>query len=209
MSSESINTRDARTPQGNSRGEVSWGEAWHSVPPPGSGRRTSSRGPQPPRSHRGRRAASPARSTFFPGWPMTFASRYMNTWRAKHGIKMNSTYISDYPEIPAKLTSPATRGLYNLATYGAQYGQYWKELGILSPLDMKNPQLQELDPVLQQRHDVEERLALRWPAVGHPVHLELLGEQLQLRQGQGSEVDEGLPLTYLPQEVRPERRLPR
>ena len=60
----------------------------------------------------------------------------MNTWRAKHGIKMNSTYISDYPEIPAKLTSPATRGLYNLATYGAQYGQYWKELGILSPLDM-------------------------------------------------------------------------
>jgi spermidine/putrescine-binding protein len=60
----------------------------------------------------------------------------MDNWRAKNGIKMNSTYISDYPEIPAKLTSPATRGLYNLATYGAQYGQYWKELGILSPLDM-------------------------------------------------------------------------
>jgi spermidine/putrescine transport system substrate-binding protein len=60
----------------------------------------------------------------------------MNSWRAKNGIKMNSTYIDDYPEIPAKLTSPATRGLYNLATYGAQYGRFWKELGILSPLDM-------------------------------------------------------------------------
>lgn len=60
----------------------------------------------------------------------------MNEWRAAHHIKMNSTYISDYPEIPAKLSSPATRGLYNLATYGAQYGQQWKELGLLTPLDM-------------------------------------------------------------------------
>jgi spermidine/putrescine transport system substrate-binding protein len=60
----------------------------------------------------------------------------MNKWRAQNNIKMTSTYISDYPEIPAKLSSPATRGLYNLATYGAQYGQTWKELGILTPLDM-------------------------------------------------------------------------
>jgi spermidine/putrescine-binding protein len=60
----------------------------------------------------------------------------MNQWRTQHRINMNSTYISDYPEIPAKLTSPATRGLYNLATYGAQYGPTWKELGILTPLDM-------------------------------------------------------------------------
>ena len=60
----------------------------------------------------------------------------MNQWRKQHGIGMNSTYISDYPEIPAKLSSPASRGLYNLATYGAQYGQQWKELGILTPLDM-------------------------------------------------------------------------
>jgi spermidine/putrescine transport system substrate-binding protein len=60
----------------------------------------------------------------------------MNQWRTKHHINMTSTYISDYPEIPAKLTSPATRGLYNLATYGAQYGPTWKELGILTPLDM-------------------------------------------------------------------------
>ena len=60
----------------------------------------------------------------------------MNNWRKQHGISMQSTYISDYPEIPAKLTSPASRGLYNLATYGAQYGQQWKELGILTPLDM-------------------------------------------------------------------------
>jgi spermidine/putrescine-binding protein len=60
----------------------------------------------------------------------------MNNWRTQHHINMTSTYISDYPEIPAKLSSPATRGLYNLATYGAQYGQTWKELGILSPLDM-------------------------------------------------------------------------
>lgn len=60
----------------------------------------------------------------------------MDQWRKQHGIGMNSTYISDYPEIPAKLTSPASRGLYNLATYGAQYGQEWKALGILTPLDM-------------------------------------------------------------------------
>lgn len=60
----------------------------------------------------------------------------MNQWRTQHRINMSSTYISDYPEIPAKLTSPATRGLYNLATYGAQYGPTWKELGILTPLDM-------------------------------------------------------------------------
>lgn len=60
----------------------------------------------------------------------------MNKWRTQHHINMSSTYISDYPEIPAKLTSPATRGLYNLATYAAQYGRSWKELGILTPLDM-------------------------------------------------------------------------
>jgi spermidine/putrescine transport system substrate-binding protein len=60
----------------------------------------------------------------------------MDKWRAQHHINMSSTYISDYPEIPAKLTSPATRGLYNLATYGAQYGRSWKELGMLTPLDM-------------------------------------------------------------------------
>ncbi|MCU1489557.1 MAG: hypothetical protein JWM85_962 [Acidimicrobiaceae bacterium] len=60
----------------------------------------------------------------------------MNAWRKQHGISMNSTYISDYPEIPAKLTSAASRGLYNLATYGAQYGRQWKALGILTPLDM-------------------------------------------------------------------------
>jgi spermidine/putrescine-binding protein len=60
----------------------------------------------------------------------------MDNWRKQQSISMNSTYISDYPEIPAKLTSPASRGLYNLATYGAQYGQEWKELGILTPLDM-------------------------------------------------------------------------
>ena len=84
-----------------------------------------------------RSGASVAGTINFLSW-VAYDLRFpqMNTWRAKHGIKMNSTYISDYPEIPAKLTSPATRGLYNLATYGAQYGQYWKELGIFSPLDM-------------------------------------------------------------------------
>jgi putative spermidine/putrescine transport system substrate-binding protein len=60
----------------------------------------------------------------------------MDKWRKQQGIGMNSTYISDYPEIPAKLSSPASRGLYNLATYGAQYGQEWKALGLLTPLDM-------------------------------------------------------------------------
>lgn len=60
----------------------------------------------------------------------------MDAWRKKHGITMTSTYISDYPEIPTKLSSPASRGLYNLASYGAQYGKTWKELGILTPLDM-------------------------------------------------------------------------
>src|SRR5579871_4122262 len=83
------------------------------------------------------RASSVAGTINFLSW-LAYDLRFpqMNAWRKAHGISMNSTYISDYPEIPTKLTSPASRGLYNLATYGAQYGQYWKQLGILSPLDM-------------------------------------------------------------------------
>jgi spermidine/putrescine-binding protein len=60
----------------------------------------------------------------------------MNKWRAAHGINMKSTYISDQSDVTAKLTSPATRGLYNLSSYSAQYGPFYKKLGILSPLDL-------------------------------------------------------------------------
>jgi spermidine/putrescine transport system substrate-binding protein len=60
----------------------------------------------------------------------------MNRWRAAHGIGMNSTYISDQSEVTAKLTSPAGHGLYNLSSYSAQYGPFYKKLGILTPLDM-------------------------------------------------------------------------
>lgn len=60
----------------------------------------------------------------------------MNKWRAAHGIAMNSTYISDQSEVTAKLSSAAGHGLYNLSSYSAQYGPFYKQLGILTPLDM-------------------------------------------------------------------------
>lgn len=60
----------------------------------------------------------------------------MNKWRAAHGISMHSTYISDQSEVTAKLTSAAGHGLYNLSSYSAQYGPFYKKLGILTPLDM-------------------------------------------------------------------------
>jgi spermidine/putrescine transport system substrate-binding protein len=60
----------------------------------------------------------------------------MNNWRAAHGINMKSTYISDQSEVTAKLSSPAGHGLYNLSSYSAQYGPFYKKLGILTPLDM-------------------------------------------------------------------------
>jgi spermidine/putrescine-binding protein len=60
----------------------------------------------------------------------------LDNWRAKHGIGMKSTYITDQSEVTAKLTSPAGRGLYNLSSYSAQYGPFYQKLGILTPLDM-------------------------------------------------------------------------
>jgi spermidine/putrescine transport system substrate-binding protein len=60
----------------------------------------------------------------------------MNKWRAAHGINMKSTYISDQSDVTAKLSSPAGHGLYNLSSYSAQYGPFYKKLGILTPLDM-------------------------------------------------------------------------
>jgi spermidine/putrescine transport system substrate-binding protein len=60
----------------------------------------------------------------------------MNKWRAAHGINMTSTYISDQSDVTAKLSSAAGHGLYNLSSYSAQYGPFYKKLGILTPLDM-------------------------------------------------------------------------
>jgi spermidine/putrescine-binding protein len=60
----------------------------------------------------------------------------MNKWRAAHGIGMKSSYISDQSDVTAKLSSPAGRGLYNLSSYSAQYGPFYKKLGILTPLDL-------------------------------------------------------------------------
>jgi spermidine/putrescine transport system substrate-binding protein len=60
----------------------------------------------------------------------------LNKWRAAHGINMKSSYISDQSEVTAKLSSPAGHGLYNLSSYSAQYGPFYKKLGILTPLDM-------------------------------------------------------------------------
>jgi len=60
----------------------------------------------------------------------------MNKWRSSNGINMQSTYISDQSEVTAKLTSAAGRGLYNLSSYSAQYAPFYKQLGILTPLDM-------------------------------------------------------------------------
>jgi spermidine/putrescine transport system substrate-binding protein len=60
----------------------------------------------------------------------------MNKWRAAQSINMKSTYISDQSDVTTKLSSPAGRGLYNLSSYSAQYGPFYKKLGILTPLDM-------------------------------------------------------------------------
>lgn len=60
----------------------------------------------------------------------------MNKWRAAHGIGMKSSYISDQSDVTAKLSSPAGHGLYNLSSYSAQYGPFYKKLGILTPLDL-------------------------------------------------------------------------
>jgi spermidine/putrescine transport system substrate-binding protein len=71
----------------------------------------------------------------------------MNTWRSAHGIGMKSTYISDQSDVTAKLSSPAGRGLYNLSSYSAQYGPFYKKLGILTPLDVsKVPNYQDSMP---------------------------------------------------------------
>lgn len=57
-------------------------------------------------------------------------------WRARHHITIHSTYVSAHSDITAKFTTGGGKGLYNLSTYNAGYGQFYHRLGILTPLDL-------------------------------------------------------------------------
>ncbi len=77
----------------------------------------------------------------------------MEPWEEAHGVTMESTYIGDHPEIPAKLAA-APAGLYDLITY---YHGYWElyrdELKIITPLEReKLPTFDDLYPMFKEGH---------------------------------------------------------
>ena len=75
----------------------------------------------------------------------------MEGWEAAHGVTMESTYIGDHPEIPAKLAA-APAGLYDLITYYHGYWQlYREELEIITPLEReKLPNFSNLYPFFRE-----------------------------------------------------------
>ena len=81
----------------------------------------------------------------------------MEPWEEEHGVTMESTYIGDHPEIPAKL-AVARAGLYDLITY---YHGYWDlyrdELEIITPLEReKLPNFEALYPRFQGERWVDD-----------------------------------------------------
>jgi spermidine/putrescine-binding protein len=60
----------------------------------------------------------------------------MKAWLKQNGITLHSSYVSNHQEIQAKFTIGGGKGLYNLSTYDAGYGQDYQKLGITTPLDM-------------------------------------------------------------------------
>lgn len=80
----------------------------------------------------------------------------MEPWEKDHAVTMESSYIGDHPEIPAKLAA-APAGQYDLITY---YHGYWKlyrdELKIISPLDKDRlPNFEDLYPFFKGNHWVD------------------------------------------------------
>ena len=54
----------------------------------------------------------------------------------EHDIKLKPSFISDGAETLTKFTTGGGKGQYNLSTFNAPYGPYFKKLDILQPLDM-------------------------------------------------------------------------
>ncbi len=81
----------------------------------------------------------------------------MEPWEQANGVTMESTYIGDHPEIPAKLAN-APAGLYDLITYYHGYWQlYREELKIITPLEKeKLPNFNDLYPFFKGHRWVDE-----------------------------------------------------
>jgi spermidine/putrescine transport system substrate-binding protein len=82
----------------------------------------------------------------------------MEPWESANGVSMESTYIGDHPEIPAKLAAAAA-GLYDLITY---YHGYWElyrdELKIITPLEReKLPNFEDLYPLFKGHRWVDDK----------------------------------------------------
>jgi spermidine/putrescine transport system substrate-binding protein len=74
----------------------------------------------------------------------------MQGWEKANGVSMTSTYIGDYPEIPAKLGA-ATPGMYDLITYYNGFAPlYINDLKIVSQLDVTQiPNIADLYPMFR------------------------------------------------------------
>jgi spermidine/putrescine transport system substrate-binding protein len=72
-------------------------------------------------------------------------------WRKANGVEIKSAYIATHADIQAKFTTGGGKGLYNLTTYNAGYGQAYQELGILAPIDVaKIPNYEKLFPFFRE-----------------------------------------------------------
>lgn len=75
----------------------------------------------------------------------------MDEWEAANGVTMESTYIADYPEVPAKLSAAGDQ-LYDLTTYYNGFASlYIEELELVSPLDRAQiPNWDAMAPFFQE-----------------------------------------------------------
>lgn len=74
--------------------------------------------------------------------------KVMKNWEQAHGVTLNTTYISNNDETPAKVKSGS--GSYDLITYTHFFKQSWSDLGIISDLDAdKLPNLEGEFPVFK------------------------------------------------------------
>ncbi|MDI7274827.1 MAG: extracellular solute-binding protein [Anaerolineae bacterium] len=82
----------------------------------------------------------------------------MEPWEQAHGVTMESSYIGDHPEIPAKL-AVAAAGTYDLITYYHGYWQLYRdELKIITPLEKeKLPNFEDLYPFFKGHRWVDDQ----------------------------------------------------
>jgi spermidine/putrescine transport system substrate-binding protein len=70
----------------------------------------------------------------------------MKAWKSANGVEVHAAYIASHDDIQAKIQAGGAKGL-DLITYGPHYSAYYRELGILTPLDeAKIPNLANLMP---------------------------------------------------------------